>query len=108
LGQVGHGLCAQIRWLTYDRAADLDSPEQMGKFLDHIATHRLGGCFALTLLGLRRKEVGQLRWSDVELETGTLHIRRDGVDANGRDTIMPTRTERSAPRSYATAARARE
>jgi integrase len=80
----------------------------MGKFLDHIATHRLGGCFALTLLGLRRKEVGQLRWSDIELETGTLHIRRDGVDANGRDTIMPTRTERSAPRSYATAARARE
>jgi hypothetical protein len=25
--------------------------EQMGKFLDHVATQRLGGCFALTLLG---------------------------------------------------------
>jgi hypothetical protein len=63
----------RMRWLTYDPAADLESPEQkaitataaediwtpaqMGKFLDHVASHRLGGCFALTLLGLRREEV---------------------------------------------------
>src|SRR6478672_2710205 len=59
-------------------------------------THRLGGCFALTLLGLRREEVGGLRWSDVELDTGALHIRRARVDVNGRDTIVPTKTERSA------------
>jgi|RhiMetStandDraft_4_1073278.scaffolds.fasta_scaffold2680884_1 integrase len=40
----------------------------MAKFLGHIATHRLGGCFALmTLLGLRREEVGGLHWSDIEL-----------------------------------------
>ena len=73
----------KMRWLTYDPAADLDSPEQravtataaddiwtpaqMAKFLDHVTTHRLGGCFALTLLGLRREEVGGLRWSDIEL-----------------------------------------
>jgi integrase len=48
----------------------------MAAFLDHIAAHRLGGCFALTLLGLRREEVGGLRWSDVELETGALRIRQ--------------------------------
>ena len=52
----------------------------MAKFLDHVTTHRLGGCFALTLLGLRHEEVGgQAR-----------------VDVDGRDTIMPTKTERSA------------
>ena len=68
----------------------------MAKFLDHVTTHRLGGCFALTLLGLRREEVGGLRWSDVELDTGALHIRRARVDVNGRDTIVPTKTERSA------------
>jgi hypothetical protein len=61
----------KMRWLTYDPSADLSSPEQkavtataaddiwtpdqMGKFLDHVAAHRLGGCFALTLLGLRRR-----------------------------------------------------
>jgi len=102
----------KMRWLTYHPAADLDSPEQRGvtataaddiwtpeqmaKFLDHVTTHRLGGCFALTLLGLRREEVGGLRWSDIELDTGALHIRRARVDVNGRDTIVPTKTERSA------------
>lgn len=102
----------KMRWLTYDPSADLASPEQkavtataaediwtpeqMGKFLDHVATHRLGGCFALTLLGLRREEVGGLRWSDIDLESGALHIRQARVDVNGRDRIVHTKTNRSA------------
>lgn len=101
----------KMRWLTYDPAADLESPEQksitataaddiwtaeqMGKFLDHVAAHRLGACFALTLLGLRREEVGGLRWSDLDLDTGALHIRRARVDVNGKDTVVPTKTHRS-------------
>jgi hypothetical protein len=68
----------------------------MGKFLDHVAAHRLGGCFALTLLGLRREEVGGLRWSDIDLDTGALRIRQARVDVNGRDTIVATKTEGSA------------
>jgi hypothetical protein len=67
----------RMRWLSYDPSAYLESPEQksitataaddiwtpeqMGKFLNHVAAHRLGGCIALTLLGLRREEVGGLR-----------------------------------------------
>ena len=102
----------KMRWLTYDPSADLESPEQkaitataaddiwtpeqMSTFLDHVAAHRLGGCFGLTLLGLRREEVGGLRWSDVALESGTLRIRQARVDVNGRDTIVATKTERSA------------
>jgi integrase len=102
----------KMRWLTYDPSADLKSPEQkaitataaddiwapeqMSMFLDHVAAHRLGGCFGLTLLGLRREEVGGLRWSDVALEDGTLRIRQARVDVNGRDTIVATKTERSA------------
>ena len=43
-----------------------------------------------------REEVGGLRWSDIELDTGALHIRWARVDVNGRDTIVPTKTERSA------------
>ena len=72
------------------------TPVQLAKFLDYVTAHRLGGCFALTLLGLRREEVGGLCWSDIELDTGALHIRRARVDVNGRDTIVPTKTERSA------------
>ncbi|OBB72838.1 tyrosine-type recombinase/integrase [Mycobacterium sp. 852014-52144_SCH5372336] len=102
----------KMRWLTYDPAAELESPEQksitatdagdiwtaeqMGQFLDHVAAHRLAGCFALTLLGLRREEVGGLRWSDLDLHTGALHIRRARVDVNGKDTVVPTKTDRSA------------
>lgn len=68
----------------------------MTAFLDHVVAHRLCGCFALTLLGLRREEVGALRWCDIDLETGTLRIRQARVDVNGKDTIVPTKTERSA------------
>ncbi len=102
----------KMRWITYDPSADLEAPEQkavtatdaediwtpeqMGAFLDHAAGHRLGGCFALTLLGLRREEVGGLRWSDIDLGAGTLCIRQARVDVNGKDTIVPTKTARSA------------
>lgn len=81
----------RMRWLTYEPSADLESPEQksvtaiaaddiwtpeqMGKFLDHVAPHRLAGCFALTLLGLRREEV------DVDL----LLSRADGTSLPVRD-----------------------
>ncbi|STZ42565.1 site-specific integrase [Mycolicibacterium gilvum] len=68
----------------------------MGKFLDHVAAHRLAGCFALTLLGLRREEVGGLRWCDVDLDAGALRIRQARVDVNGRDMIVGTKTDRSA------------
>jgi integrase len=102
----------RMRWLTYDPSADLESPEQksvtatdagdiwtpaqMTAFLDHVAAHRLAGCFALTLLGLRREEVGGLRWCDVDLEAGALRIRLARVDVNGRDMIVGTKTDRSA------------
>lgn len=102
----------RMRWLTYDTSADLAAPEQkavtataaddiwtptqMGRFLDHVAAHRLAGCFAFTLLGLRREEVGGLRWSDIDLQTGALRIRQARVDVNGRDMIVSTKTDRSA------------
>lgn len=107
---MGHA--RKMRWLTYDPSTDLESPEQksitaanaddiwtpeqMGKFLDHVAAHRLAGCFALTLLGLRREEVGGLRWQDIDLDTGALRIRQARVDVNGRDTIVTPKTDRSA------------
>ncbi len=107
---MGHAL--KMRWVNYDASAvvaspeqktitatdatDIWTPKQMNDFLDHIAAHRLAGCFALTLLGLRREEVGGLRWCDIDLDTGALRIRQARVDINGNDTIVATKTERSA------------
>lgn len=107
---MGHA--RKMQWLTYNPSIELDAPEQksitataaddiwtpelMDAFLDYIATHRLGGCFALTLLGLRREEVGGLRWCDCDLETGILRIRQARVDVNGRDIIVPPKADRSA------------
>ncbi|MCP3812154.1 site-specific integrase, partial [Mycobacteriaceae bacterium Msp059] len=82
--------------VTATAADDIWTPEQMGKFLDHVSAHRLSGCYALTLLGLRREEVGALRWLDLDLETGALRIRQARVDVNGRDMIVPTKTDRGA------------
>jgi len=71
------------RAVTATAADDIWTPEQMGKFLDLVAAHRLGGCFALTLLGLRREEVGGLRWSDIDLGTGALRIHQTRVRTCG-------------------------
>ncbi|OKH71497.1 site-specific integrase [Mycolicibacterium goodii] len=49
-----------------------------------------------TWLGLRREEVGGLRWADLDLETGALRVRQARVDVNGRDTIVMPKTDRSA------------
>jgi integrase len=101
----------RMRWLAHDPSANLNAPEQkestataaddiwtpqqMTAFLDHVAGHRLGGCFALTLLGLRREEVGGLRWCDIDVHKGVLRIRQARVDVNGRDTIVAPKTRRS-------------
>ena len=79
-----------MRWVSHDPAAhlkpptqkvvvaahveDVWTPEEMATFLDSVADHRLAGCFALTLIGLRREEVGGLRWSDIDLTNRTLTI----------------------------------
>ena len=76
-------------------ASGIWTPAQMDTFAEHIAAHRLGGCFLLTLLGLRREETGGLRWCDVDLTDGTLTISKARVDVNGRDLIEPPKTDRS-------------
>ncbi|GGK44829.1 tyrosine-type recombinase/integrase [Nocardia camponoti] len=100
-----------MRWLSHDPAAhlkppsqkvvvaakesDVWTPKQMKAFLDSVADHRLAGCFALTLLGLRREEVGGLRWSDIDLAKATLSIIQARVDVNGVDTIDDPKNARS-------------
>ena len=100
-----------LKWISHDPAAHLQapeqkvivavaegeiwSPEQMTTFLDYVADHRLAGCFALTLLGLRREEVGGLRWCDLDLDAGELRIRQARVDVNGREVVDDPKNRRS-------------
>ena len=100
-----------MRWIETDPAAATRAPEQHGRaaidaddvwtpadmraFLDHVSGHRLAGCFALSLLGLRREEIGGLRWADVDLDAGVLSIRHARMDVNGRDVVVPVKTRRS-------------
>ncbi|WP_035760328.1 tyrosine-type recombinase/integrase [Gordonia amicalis] len=101
----------RMRWVSHDPTQHLDAPtqkvivavaegdiwtpEQMSAFLDSVADHRLAGCFALTLLGLRREEVGGLRWSDLDLDAGELRIRQARVDVNGREVVGDPKNARS-------------
>ena len=52
-------------------------PEQAKRLLEQCRGHRLGALFTVAVaLGLRHGEALGLRWRDVDLETGVLHVRQ--------------------------------
>jgi len=53
------------------------------KFREAVRDHRLSACWLLSCYGLRRSEVLGLRWSAVDLDTGTLSVRRSRVAVGG-------------------------
>lgn len=62
---------------------------------------RLAFTLALTT-GLRRGEIIGLRWSDIDMETGTIRVERSaGRSAEGQD-VKPTKTAGSVRTVYAT------
>jgi integrase len=73
------------------------TPEQARGFLDAIAGHRLEALFSIAIaLGLRKGEATGLRWQDVDLESGVLHVRnalqRLGGDPAARRPLLAERT----------------
>lgn len=72
---------------------------QLRQFLQVAMTHRLGPAIWLAAMtGMRRGEVLGLRWSDIDLDTATLSIRRS-VSCTGyqvHTTPTKTRTSRRA------------
>jgi integrase len=59
-------------------------PAELGAFLDHAASHRLGTLFeVLAMTGLRRGEALGLHWADVNLDEGYLVVRRQLVEVGG-------------------------
>jgi integrase len=61
--------------------------EQAVRFREHVRGDQLAACWLLTLAGLRRSEVLGLRWSDVDLDGGTVTIAQGRVVAEGQGTI---------------------
>lgn len=54
------------------------SSQEAAQFLEVIADHRLYALFAVGVaLGMRKGELLALRWSDVDLEAGLVHVRRN-------------------------------
>ena len=61
------------------------SPAELGSFLDHVATYRLGSLFeVIAFTGLRRSEALGLRWSDVDLGAGVLVVRQQLAGVKNR------------------------
>lgn len=52
---------------------------EVGQFRESVRDHRLLACWLLSCYGMRRSEVLGLRWSAIDLDTGTLSVRRGRV-----------------------------
>ena len=71
------------------------TPEEAVAFLEAIRGDRLETVFTVILaLGLRRGEALGLRWDDVDLENGTLTVRRSLRRQDGRLTLVEPKTTR--------------
>ncbi|WP_083873857.1 tyrosine-type recombinase/integrase, partial [Nocardia paucivorans] len=71
------------------------SEDEVRKVLAAASKDRNGHAWHLALSGLRRGEIGGLRWSDIDLEGGTLTIANNRVSVNGRAEEYETKSEDS-------------
>ena len=71
-------------------------PESLGTFFDEA---RRSGVFELYYIdlatGLRRGELLGLKWSDIDLATGIIHVRRQILRQNGEVVEAPLKTKNS-------------
>lgn len=72
------------------------TPDQARRFLEAAREERLYGLYALLIgCGLRLGEALGLSWPDVDLERGTLTVRRQLCEVGGRLWLQEPKTERS-------------
>jgi integrase len=78
------------------RPRDFLEGAELAKLRVHLASDRLFACWLLTLYGLRRSEVLGLKWTDIDLDNGTLTIARGRVSVDGQraDVTTPPKTAR--------------
>lgn len=69
------------------------------RYLLAAAYHRHGALYELALrTGLRRGELLGLQWTDIDLDSGHLYVRRTLARTKGGPTFQPVKTHRSARR----------
>jgi integrase len=69
-------------------------PEEVGRFLDNSADHRLYGLFHLiAFTGMRRGEAIGLHWTDVNLEAQLVVVRCQVTDAGDGPKLGPPKSE---------------
>jgi len=72
------------------------SPEQARSFLDAVRGDRLEALYSVGLaLGLRQGEILGLRWSDVDLEAGTIRVAQALQRVNGRLEFVEPKSQTS-------------
>lgn len=70
--------------------------EQLARFLDAVRKHRWAGPMELEVLyGLRRSELLDLHWPDVDLKRGVVRVRGGLVEVQGRAIRTDGKNERS-------------
>jgi integrase len=72
------------------------APSEAQTLLEAVRTHRLGALFSVALsVGLRQGEALGLRWEDVDLEGGTLTVRKTLQRIAGEFVLLEPKTARS-------------
>ena len=75
------------------------TPEEIGRLLGAADKDRSGHLWYLALSGLRRGEISGLRWSDVDLDAGTLTVTRNWVQAGAGNVVEGEPKTRSSCRT---------
>src|SRR5581483_7356472 len=71
------------------------TPEELRTFLDGISQHRLAAAYVLAAsTGMRRGEVLGVRWSDLDLDAGTVSIRHTIVSVEYEVQVSEPKTAR--------------
>jgi integrase len=69
--------------------------QQVESFLRPVGGSTMEVAWMLALHGMRRGEIGGLRWADVDLEAGTLTVRQTRISVSGMAQISAPKSERS-------------
>jgi integrase len=75
------------------------TPEEIGKVLRAADKDRAGHLWYLALTGLRRGEIAGLKWSDIDLDNGTLSVVRGRVQAGAGVVVEGDPKTRSSRRT---------
>jgi len=72
------------------------SPDELRRFLAAVKSYRYHAALELiTATGMRRGEALALKWSDVDLVDGVVHVRGTLARIGGELTVTPTKTKKS-------------